>query len=573
MSSTSLFAPESDPLPSCLSQVRSLSAQDRLLFARFLNDLLKQKVFENDQIALLENQISDCLHKTETESRAASILHVLSCLPKFPHSIHRVSSTPDIVSVLLDVILAMGTMDFSVALLELHDWEDRNSARRLDVDLEKLLFLRDLLDLGQIVDRKALTEFTPIWQKWFESGKSAPLIDTRDIKSLEFWLNLFAEPRLDHTGTAQVIKRLFESLFQKVEPILLPVVSRSIMLKVSYWGVELRDIPGFPFDQPTSDWDWLSTALRPYFHHLYDYLEKDPTNADLRWEVMGYGWRCYIYRCGDLVHDQRKTLFDSAQKALGSLRPIVRCTEAATHLQVFREFMILRDRDLVNCLALFGNAWQATKSLLLLLRAIDTPTVTSDLRYWPDRRLNEELPDPWHRIPMRIASILHGFLGSEVAADEKLERFRNEFATFCFDRLKTRKGIDRAKGQTYRNVDFVEPDPVWRECYIRAIRALRVNPKGRSHHILFFSRNQDPEEQVKTAARTTYKEIRQSASIPSGQSPRRLIFMAFWWLRQAHYVSLRGLASLNREKAQRALATEVRRTTEQTYIASPARRA
>ena len=73
------------------------------------------------------------------------------------------------------------------------------------------------------------------------------------------------------------------------------------------------------------------------------------------------------------------------------------------------------------------------------------------------------------------------------------KRLREEFAKFCLDRLKT-KGKQKAssRDKQFSDKDFVEPRPLWRQGYVQALAALRVNPGGRAHRTLFWLSQNDP---------------------------------------------------------------------------------
>ena len=155
---------------------------------------------------------------------------------------------------------------------------------------------------------------------------------------------------------------------------------------------------------------------------------------------------------------------------------------------------------------------------------------------------------------------LHEYMGREQDNDPQLDKFRAEFALFCLERLKTRKSRDKQSGSAVSSQ--VESDPAWREGFIQAARALCVNPKGKGHHILNWVVKNDPDDTVREVAIKAYAELRHQPSLPKGLSPRRAVFDAFWWLRQAHLKSLGKVIDL--DGANHTREEEARRTTEQT---------
>ena len=138
---------------------------------------------------------------------------------------------------------------------------------------------------------------------------------------------------------------------------------------------------------------------------------------------------------------------------------------------------------------------------------------------------------------------------------------REEFAKFCLERLRTKV---KNKNGGYTDEDFVEPRPAWRQCYVQALKALRVNPGGRAHRTLFWLLNNDPDEKVRELAKKAHKQVRHldrnKPNLDDGASPRRPLFEAFWWLRQAHLLTL-GI-TIDHSGAMRTRRIELHRTRE-----------
>jgi len=201
--------------------------------------------------------------------------------------------------------------------------------------------------------------------------------------------------------------------------------------------------------------------------------------------------------------------------------------------------------------------WAAIKPLLLALAASSVQVVTSDLRYWSESGKGAP-PEHWHNVPRKIAGVFRS-LRPEQEKDQRLLKLRTRFAEFCLERLKTRKGVSRNK-EEYVDTEFVETRPNWRYFYIRAVRELKVNPRGRGHRTLHWASENDPHEQVRLAARAAYKELRRGLSLPAGVSPRRPLYAVFWWLRQAHLKHL-GV-EVDERGAQRTRSKELMRTNE-----------
>jgi len=105
---------------------------------------------------------------------------------------------------------------------------------------------------------------------------------------------------------------------------------------------------------------------------------------------------------------------------------------------------------------------------------------------------------------------------------------------------------------------------VWRGCYIQALKVLGVNPGGRSHRTLFWLLNNDPDKGVREYAKRVHRQVRhldrKRPNLDKGASPRRPLFEAFWWLRQAHLITL-GV-KVDQAGAMRTRRKELHRTRE-----------
>lgn len=249
------------------------------------------------------------------------------------------------------------------------------------------------------------------------------------------------------------------------------------------------------------------------------------------------------------AHEELREL---ALAELGRMRRVLRSDNAASRFDTQRDYMtqaiffVLRTEP--------GSLWPVVRRLLLALRDLRLPAVPPDLRTW-DEPGRDAAPMPWGQIPKWIANVLEFFLGRELDRDPDLQKIRSEFARFLLDRLKT---SGRTSVDEITNESLVDPDPVWRLGYLHALQELHVNPGGRGHNLLAWSIRHDPDEQVQEEARRAHSALRRRAKLPGGTSPRRVFYAAFWWLRQAHLLSL-GLEP-DDAGAKRTHAKEVRRS-------------
>ena len=260
-------------------------------------------------------------------------------------------------------------------------------------------------------------------------------------------------------------------------------------------------------------------------------------------------------------------LVDSAARHIGMLRKVLRETpqDFACEDSTGAPVADFYDKAF-EALVVFAAPWKCLRSVLLAFTEMGVPAVASDLRPWPDSG-RESPPHPFSKIPMWIATAMYPQnLRDELSRDPHLQGLREAFARFCLDRLKTRKtGSQGSVSGTYSaDEQFVEPRRTWRRCYVQAVTALRVNPGGRAHRTLFWLSRNDPDETVRTLAKRAHGHIRHlnrnRPNLERGASPRRPLFEAFWWLRQAHLLTL-GI-EIDEAGAMRTRRTELHRTRE-----------
>jgi len=295
----------------------------------------------------------------------------------------------------------------------------------------------------------------------------------------------------------------------------------------------------------------LAKEMAPYLDELLGRLDRMHGN-----EL--FVWMCW--RLATLVHgenpnglkpDIRKTLKRFAYDELGRLRVLTRRADSAEAIDMFSRRYVAFGYydDLVTFVCTFGGIWDALKQLVLALRAFNTPCVASDLRYWNEPGLDHA--PIWSWVPSVSAGVVHAYSAKDEERDPRLETLRRKFSAFCLERLKTAES-----GKP------VEPSPVWRQGYIRAVRDLRVNPRGTGHRILHHARKNDPDPSVREAAEEAYRELRHGEDLPENRSPRRAILGALWWLRRAHFIDLCSEDALDPRGALRTRHREGRRTSD-----------
>lgn len=312
-------------------------------------------------------------------------------------------------------------------------------------------------------------------------------------------------------------------------------------------------------------WQLVADELRPFL----DLLDaKKPDSNQERSTLLKAWWHLakHIFswgmggleREGKLLDDLKNRLVESAAEHIGRLRSVLRDTPEVFEDNDVRDFY---DKAYYVLLC-FAPPWKRLKPLLLAFTEMTKQAVASDLRTWSEHDSKENPPKIYSRVPNWIEVAMYPQnLKSELDEDPYLQNLREEFAKFCLGRLRTR---GKNKDSGYTDKDFVEPRPAWRQCYVQALAALRVNPGGRGQKTLFWLLNNDPDDIVKEFAKKAHKRVRHldrnKPNLDEGASPRRPLFEAFWWLRQAHLVTLR--VEINQAGAMRTRRRELHRTRE-----------
>ena len=315
---------------------------------------------------------------------------------------------------------------------------------------------------------------------------------------------------------------------------------------------------------PLNDgWRVVARELIPFLELLND---REPELKQERSPLLKAWWHLskliYSWSMGgleaELSEDLRKKLVESASRHIGILRAVLRDTPEVFEDEAVSDFY---DKAFYVLLA-FAEPWKRLKPLLLAFTEMTEQAVARDLRTWREHDSIDNPPPIYSRVPNWIEVAMYPQnLQSEIQKDPSLRGLREEFAKFCLGRLRT-KGKPKDSG--YTNNDFVEPRPVWRGCYVQALKVLGVNPGGRAHRTLFWLLNNDPDRGVREYAKRVHRQVRHldrnKPNLEKGASPRRPLFEAFSWLRQAHLITL-GV-EVDQAGAMRTRRKELHRTRE-----------
>ncbi len=436
------------------------------------------------------------------------------------------------------------------------DWHQLKEVSHFD---DLLLFLLpEGVPLNQVIDVELLN---PIPRRNWSSN------DRIDPEELEFWLVWrFGDnqKRCDTVKLGTLLKDFFRFSDDVLGDKILGLLNTidNAMTRAS-WQLPWEE----RLDPLNDGWKVVAHELIPFLELL---TEKQPQLSNERSSLLKAWWRLskliYGWSNGDLeseLSDElRNRLVESASRHIGILRSVLRDTPEVFESEdspgsPVSDFY----QKAFYALLVFAEPWKRLKPLLLAFTEMNAQAVASHLSFWNESG-QENPPYPYSQIPLWIGmSMYPQHLQKELQKDSHLQNLREEFAKFCLERLRTKV---KNKNSGYANADFVESRPAWRLCYVQALAALRVNPGGRAHRTLFWLLNNDPDETVKELAKRAHKQVRhldrRKPNLDEGASPRRPLFEAFWWLRQAHLMTLD--VEIDRAGAMRTRRKELHRTRE-----------
>tara|TARA_R110001583_G_scaffold115786_1_gene266390 strand:+ start:139 stop:1524 length:1386 start_codon:yes stop_codon:yes gene_type:complete len=191
---------------------------------------------------------------------------------------------------------------------------------------------------------------------------------------------------------------------------------------------------------------------------------------------------------------------------------------------------------------------KALRHRLMLMRSSSVPF--SDASISQFNPMNSDEAIDWH-LPLkevaknRFARIINskrslGWEESEQVEVECYESLALELVEFCLSRLRLRKG-EKPKDGKYDASQVTERSPIWRQGYLKALIELGLDPNGKAHKAVYFTKQFDPDDSVREIAKECYRSVRREANKKhSVQDFRRGLIAAEWWLliSQRHELNL-----------------------------------
>lgn len=119
----------------------------------------------------------------------------------------------------------------------------------------------------------------------------------------------------------------------------------------------------------------------------------------------------------------------------------------------------------------------------------------------------------------------------EKAELEFYHAFALDLIDFCLSRLRLRKGEKKPEDERYADSQVTEQSAIWRQGYLKALLEIGLDPNGKAHKTVFFTRQFDPDESVRDVAKEAYRAVRrETKSKKSVQDYKRGLIAAEWWL-------------------------------------------
>ena len=194
-----------------------------------------------------------------------------------------------------------------------------------------------------------------------------------------------------------------------------------------------------------------------------------------------------------------------------------------------------------------GNIWKALKPIILAFRASK------------DILLDESLNSTNNNLSYLFLNMITSFF--RIEDQEKLKELRYNMANDFAEYLKPAKNERQAEKYTKKEretegfaLSYTEPSPYWRYAYVRALGDLSIKTDKRGHYFQKILENvseKDPSEDVKSAAKKVMEELDSIRKGYSGANHKKCLFEAFWWLKNAHMLSLGGKVDSKKALEQR----------------------
>lgn len=182
---------------------------------------------------------------------------------------------------------------------------------------------------------------------------------------------------------------------------------------------------------------------------------------------------------------------------------------------------------------------KALRHRLMLMRSSCLPFADESLSRF--RSLDSDKAVSWYRPLSEQARNFHAKKISgtpyvdrqeyEAAELEIYHSFALDLIDFCLNRLRLRKGEKKPEDERYADSQVTEQSAIWRQGYLKALLEIGLDPNGKAHKTVFFTKQFDPDESVRDVAKEAYRAVRrETKSKKSVQDYKRGLIAAEWWL-------------------------------------------
>lgn len=182
---------------------------------------------------------------------------------------------------------------------------------------------------------------------------------------------------------------------------------------------------------------------------------------------------------------------------------------------------------------------KALRHRLMLMRSSCLPFADESLSRFSS--LNSDKAVSWYSPLSEIARNFHAkkingtpYVDRQECEKAELESYQSfalDLIDFCLSRLRLRKGEKKPEDERYDDSQVTEQSAIWRQGYLKALLEIGLDPNGKAHKTVFFTRQFDPDESVRDVAKEAYRAVRrETKSKKSVQDYKRGLIAAEWWL-------------------------------------------
>jgi hypothetical protein len=275
----------------------------------------------------------------------------------------------------------------------------------------------------------------------------------------------------------------------------------------------LSSEPSFPHDSP-------SPVNRHWWNGLLRALIKEdgfPSQLIPEWTVIA------------LDRLEPEELIRHVDQSIGILRRELSVAPSFEYHKKLDRLLVSLDRKAPT---------KALRHRLQLMRSSKDPFSDENISIFSSTNGGETIN--WFRSFVDLAEIRFlpypksfGSISGQELEQKKADSFHElslELAEFFLSRLRLRKGEKAIDGK-YNTNQLIEPSPVWRQGYLKALSEIGLDLKGKVHKTAHFIRQSDPDENVRMIAKECYRSVRRGSNKNcSLLDLKRGLIAAEWWM-------------------------------------------